>query len=392
MQAIELWSDEPEILGGTQTFIGVMVTLIVLCIFCEIDGSNFLRKIACIAWQQLREANAAYIADLKAMLDITKNIPESFRPLVTQSKTWERIATGDDKVRFTENRNKTMIVPLSFFENAQEAINSSEEKIKKYQNRKEDTFIQLFLLIVSIFVLTIDSMHIGCRIGALILNIASFCIVLFSGSMWLIKLKNLMPVHNVTKRTNLYKRYIGTTFFVILLFVFFLSLLGLSIGCFFVFFLNICMFSSFAIYVSIKWSKIQMERYNIRFVIEHSLYVILLLMVCSTVFYCICYIVNYPVLYNDIRLQSYFIRWQTNIELITNIKYAQTIFACTLSMCGLFVPIVIDYSVSSHYAKSAKKQIVNYFNDAKKNAEKLQNEYVKIITSIFNNQNSASND
>lgn len=386
MEAIELLVDEPEVLRDTQTFIGVMVTLIVLCIFCEKDGSNFLRKIASIAWQQLRESNTAYIADLKESLDLTKDIPETLRPLVTQSKTWASIAKGNDKVNFKDNRTKTITVTLSFFENAQKAIDESEEKIKKYQGRKEDSLIQLFLLMMSIFVLAIDSMHIGCCLGALILNIASFCIILFSGCLWFIKLKDITPVHDVTKETNSYKRYICTAIFTISLFVVFLALLGLYKGMFFVLFLIIGLFFSLAIYISKKWSKIQPERYNIRFIIKHSLYVIALLVICSTIFY---FTVNSSVLYNEISLPSYFIRWQTNIELITNIKYAQTIFACVLSSCGLFIPIVIDYYVSSRYSKSAKNKIDSYFKDAKNNAEVLQKEYVKIITSILSNQKSS---
>ena len=53
---MELFVDKPEILGDTQTFIGVLLTLIVLCLFN--DKTNFLLSL-------IRNITADFTINLK---------------------------------------------------------------------------------------------------------------------------------------------------------------------------------------------------------------------------------------------------------------------------------------------------------------------------------------
>lgn len=127
---MNFFSDNPELLGNTQTLLGVLVTLIVLCLFN--NESNFLLKL-------IRNMVADFAKNLQEkMNDIWEDIREQkskydaqLGTIVTNRKYWVGQAkkAGDDLYnRILLNNKQEQDILSGILDNLNEPLKSSTRR------------------------------------------------------------------------------------------------------------------------------------------------------------------------------------------------------------------------------------------------------------------------
>lgn len=380
---MNLFAESAELLGGTQTFVGVMIALIVLCIFHDKSDSNFLRRITESLYSGLTESNSSYINKLKESLKKPTDIAGDKTGILKDPLGWIKLAQGENSAALLDNVNKSSMLPVKFFNKAQEKIENCKVSITEQNERVEDAYIQTYLLVVSLFVFSLDAMHVSKEVGAFVLLFSSLLMTMFSIGMWVIYFFKIDPSagkESVRRNGIARMSFVCTT----LLLVWTVTsgiigccrpILGIVIST--IFLSIVC--GGFVCY---NWKRMLVERYNTRFVINHAFYSIIAIIVC-TLLLRQCMTSSCLVGICDGYFDSFYSNWYTNVSLILDIKYARIIFAAVLSFFGFFCPITLGLISTKIQSWSVKRQVKKVFEESQQEAKEIQNEYIEIVKKIF---------
>lgn len=380
---MDLFAENAELLGGTQTFVGVMVALIVLCIFHDKSDSNFLRRITENLYSGLTESNSRYINKLRESLKKPTDISGDKTGILKDPLGWIKLAQGENSAALLDNVNKSSMLPVKFFKKAQEKIENCKVSITEQNERVEDAYIQTYLLVVSLFVFSLDAMHVGKEIGAFVLLSSSLLMTMFSIGMWGIYFFKIVPSAGKEdeRRNGIASKLFACTT-LLLVWIISSGIIGYCKSFWGIVFLTIFLSAVCGGFVCYNWKRMLVERYNTRFVINHAFYSIIAIIVCtlllrqsmtSSCLVGIC----------DGYFDSFCSNWYSNVSQILNIQYARIIFAAVLSFFGFFCPITLGLISTKIQSWSIKRQIQKVFEESQQEAKEIQTEYMEIVKKIF---------
>ncbi len=140
------------IFDSAQTYIGVLATFLVLCLFNN-DNGNFLYSIFVKIGESIIKILTDYILELKHEINsIYENKKER---KIERTSELQLKANIDDKKKLLENRNAARIQENKFFMEAIVIMNRFDPK-KEIAQKEELTYIALFSLIVIIVSMLVD--------------------------------------------------------------------------------------------------------------------------------------------------------------------------------------------------------------------------------------------
>lgn len=202
---MEFFSDKPELLGNTQTLLGVLVTLIVLCLFN--DESNFLLKL-------IRNMTADYaknlqekMADIRIQIQKQKeDMEKEIGGIVSNRTFWVRLAKakGDDLYeRILNNNKEEQNVLGGMLDNLSEPLSKFGKTDGDLQLKRENVFVSLFFLILLLGVMMIDACCISNAVGSLFFRyLLLFLLIIHSrfgfASIWIKMTKKIIKVILIT--------------------------------------------------------------------------------------------------------------------------------------------------------------------------------------------------
>lgn len=223
---MDIFASHPELLDDTQTFIGVLLTFVVLCLFS--DKTNFLLVL-------ISNITADFSVNLKKRVskideDIKKEGKEKnikfWMGLAKEKKLQDEINDLNKNIRneldirnsildYLIPETKTNDYLLSLYRKSM----PPEAKICDYlsllySRKKEQGFIFLYFLILLLFVMTLDACCINEKFGGVFL--AMECIVSTSFSLKLWHRWFFFPEENKedNKKNNCYEHHISPIKFI----------------------------------------------------------------------------------------------------------------------------------------------------------------------------------
>lgn len=196
--------------GNSQTFIGVLITLIVLCLFN--DKSNFILGMISI----LNKDMETYLNKCLDALKESKNFPS--QPSLPKNGAysydyWIERLDERTKQKWMKIENDYKDYIFAFHNKSQSFINQYKEEINRILNRHELIFIEIHLFINSLILMAIDgccTISVGWNCFVCILTFMSVC---YSCFLWYHYIKNTeqsmteeIPEKFVEKNSCLMKR------------------------------------------------------------------------------------------------------------------------------------------------------------------------------------------
>lgn len=371
-------------LGGTQTLIGVCVTLLVLCIFSG-SKSNFIHQIFEDFWKDLTRKNVALNVKLKESLDERKGHDEKQNNFLKKESFWREIANNTNKqTSLLKNRAESKIIPQSFFQEAQEAVNSASNKMDDLLNkREEDTYIEFYLFIITLLVITLDSLHVPVSIGSVFTLTLTALSFVYTTGLWYLYYAQITPPSQPENNNRTWHRWAGSLAIIMIAFFLWIFLLAFISDMLtnYLLMLSICLFVAL-FGVKRRWKTFSIERHNKRLVVKHSFYIIVISTIVTAFFnimLCCSFITNvFPFIPAD-----FFSTWNTHASSFGNPVYTRVIFVAYVVISSIFVPIFGGYLVSRKYGNDATNQVKSLFEHYLEVSDKKQSEYISIIESIM---------
>jgi hypothetical protein len=387
MLKILFFASSPEILGDTQTIIGIFVTLIVLCLFnsykqkeASRNNNNFIHQLFDDFCYGLSKANASYISQLGEKL-AERNLPES-----DDESFWKKMAEGTNGgTELLKNRSEAKLIPQQFFQEAQGRINSAEELLEGVRSRQEDTYVELFIFVISSLVLVVDGMHISMGIGTIFVLFLSGLSLLYTTGLWIIYYTNL-PISRAIENKNNHVIRRRMEFLLILLslsslWLFSLGLVPRPWMSYFIFLLLTGI--AFTFFMWRRWGTLLTEKYNKHQVIRHLIYIILSSSLLTGLFVFVQSSDWAYTLFGG-KNQDYFQNWNTVIASIQDVRVMRILFLLYVAVWGIFTPIFGGFILSHFYAYNVKRDVRNRFIAAVEKSDKTQEEYKRIVKKIKN--------
>lgn len=340
------------LLDGAQTYIGVLATFIVLCLFNNKgneDNGNFLFSIFVKIGEGIQTFVTEYILELKYEINsIYENKEERRKERV--SELLEK-ANPVNKTRLLINRNAARMQENKFFIEAMNIKNqfNPTNEIKK---KEEFTFVALFSLIMILVIMFVDCLefiNIEIRVVYVNLLIALGCVY----SYFLYRnffIQNLANLSCEVQNENTPERFkkvdkgwmivkVFLAFICWLILISFVNQTWLS-----VLLLPFILGIGFLL-IKARWSElcIRYSRYNRIFILKHSAYILLFAGGCTLLIHLL---LSYDFLYTymeqngQIKMLS---DWNEAIALLQNkslAKYASLVF---FTLNGFFLPLLFGY-------------------------------------------------
>lgn len=384
MLNVLLISDIPVILGGAQTLIGVCVTLLVLCIFSG-SNSNFIHQIFEDFSKDLTKKNAALNVKLKTSLDERKGQDQKQNVFLKNESFWREIANNNASKQtcLLRNRVESKKIPQSFFQEAQEAVNSASNKMDTLLGREEDAYIEFYLFIVTLLVITLDSLHIPASIGSVFILTLTALSLVYTTGLWYMYYAQVTPPSQPDNNNRTWHRWVGAL--TIMMMAFFVwSFLMAFISNMLVNYLLMLGICTPVIFFGVKrrWQTFSMERHNKRLVVKHSFYIIAVSIIVTILYYilltCSFFTDTLPFVPAE-----FFSAWYTNAISFGNPVYARVIFVAYVVISAFFVPIFWGYLVSRKYGNDATDKVKLLFKHYSEESDKKQKEYASVIESIM---------
>lgn len=381
---MSIFGECPSLLGGTQTFVGVLATLIVLCLFK--GKSNFLQGIIVnLSNDLIIDIKRSITLLRQSMLvnDTDSNIQEE---IANDYDFWLSLANKEYKQKLNQNRVNADNETDLFFLKANSHINDYSNNLNEFKNKKEDKFISLFTLIIIISVQTIDCVNVNEQVGAFFLLFVTILASFYSFVLWK---KFITGANNIEKHKDLsvIKCCLITVLCIILGYFLWTFLMGWFSSHVWVYisFLGCMIFALFALSKNKILNFENSDYYNNRFVAKHSIYIVVMSVLLAIILEISC---TEGFLYDFLSGYSndYLKNWNNNMSYFSDIKIARVIFILFLVFNSFFIPLLSGYAYNVIKANRSTKQIKEEYEISLANIKENKKEYYKLITHIKNNK------
>ena len=179
------FADKPELLGNTQTLVGVLLTFIVLCLFS--NESNFLLKLICNMVADFTENLRTEICKINNEINEKKQEKEkNTDPIVANRSYWSEQSKKSPELekRFLDNNKKELEIRDGILKNLEKYIDSFKDTDKILELKKESIFVSLYYLILLLTVMTMDACCVSAEFGSLFLFIGNLVSFYFTTMLW----------------------------------------------------------------------------------------------------------------------------------------------------------------------------------------------------------------
>jgi len=386
-------------LDNAQTYIGVLATFIVLCLFNDreknkeekdTNKSNFLLSI-------LFKIGEEKLSLLKSQVkELQQDIYSVFE---NKGGASYRISELLNKVETNEVRNNLLGVLRAvrvqgnlFFKEANIVISNLEEQEKQAQKREELTYVALLSLMLIIVVMLIDCITIlpigfSCKFTFLLMLIGGFYSAVLYKKYLNQKLDNIIfdekEVLDKFLKPSKGNMVIGMS----------LTFIGWNVIALFIcskyfYVISLLCIIWFGIWkTKKKWMLLceKYDKYNRVFVLKHGIYIIIYSLVCALLLEIISYfsfIYKSNVIFN---WQFYLNNWNMNIAFLSNpilIKYTVLVF---FTLNGLILPFLFGYLKWNFLEKMAIKKLDELQDRRKEKVLEFQKEFQSIERQIETN-------
>lgn len=377
-----------SILGEVQTFIGVLATFIVLCLFK--DNTNFLNRIICEIGDELQKSLANNIAVLKREIrniyihDDANEDKSQDEGVVEDFDFWRKISTEEEIQELLINQKETALEENLFFTESTKIVKEYTKQLTLFQDRKDDMHVSLFILILIIFILTIDCLGLDFKFTipflTLIISVSSF----YTFTLW----KNYSQIqitenrHESLKLTQCLYRGIGSIIIAYILWSITLLFVNTT-------WINYITYISllFIFLNSLTNKKTQnfhnSINYNKQFISKHTIYITLICLLLSlfTYFATSCSTISEYLVTTNIDPQILY-NWTSNMNNFFTPKMIRICLVLFFVSNSFFIPIIIGYTHNRILAKQANMQINKEKELRLNNINKKKEEYSKIVNKI----------
>ena len=351
------FSEKPELLGDAQTLLGVLVTLIVLCLFN--NESNFLLKL-------IRNMVADFAKNLQEkMTDIRKQIHEQRRlnekelgAIVTNRAFWvkQAKAKGNDLYeRLLENNKEEQNVLGEILNNLNEPLANFDKTDEFLRLKRENIFVSLFFLILLLGVMMMDACCISNAVGSIFLSILTYISTYYSLSLWFRFFKDQERKENYPKHNHNVMIVLGWLFFVVLFWLFLLAYYRFGnrdVWLFsFAYFTSLVAVFSYNLMFNFRFC----VRYNNQFVIKHAFYIMLL---CAVITLLLWILRSIHCEDQECVAFSFLQNIHYNVDmLIVDSKWAKRSFVLLATCNTFFIPLLLGYYYNHKKATGATRQM-----------------------------------
>ena len=169
---MDFFVGQPEILGGTQTFVATLATLIVLCLFR--NEANFLRGImkslSLDLESEIIEKLSAFRSDLKERTN-PKVISSSLSP------------TSEEQLAIERDMERELVI-YNFFTAAKRERRRYDVIFERFDRREDPRYIAVLMFMAVMIVLTLDCMNVSQEVGSLFLYPTNYMLTISSFVLW----------------------------------------------------------------------------------------------------------------------------------------------------------------------------------------------------------------
>lgn len=374
------------LLDSTQTYIGVIITLIVLCLY-ESKDNNYLRKIAGnFSLDILGDMKTKLRAIQDAINDTETKLPDN-KPKSVQETVmdnfdyWFKVATDEDKQRLSKNRRDLENVKALLAIKIANKEQDYKERQERFEERKGDRLMALYILIIAMSVMIIDCFFPPSRYAAFSLLSLSIIILFYSTVIWKRFYKGLeqreeakAPSHSFAR--GFIRLILDFAPFLILLWVFSTSAMHCLVWPAYIFVLWLVCFTHF------HWgalSYVDIDNYNNRLIAFHALYHLCLSFCYGLILWGAIQLIT-PVY----TISSYGI-FSENVASLVNVEAISCkAFALIIGLDAFFVPILLCFFFYRNVAHTIVNEIENDYKASQKDINTLKQEYTRIVQDIQN--------
>lgn len=358
------------ILVTAQTYIGVLATFLVLCLFNS-RSNNFLLATIIEMGYDILKVLREYASNLKSEI---RSVYEN-----KDDKTNDRVGVLIEKAirinkdlykKLIRNRNTARFLENKFFNEAMSAIDSYDPKA--IRKKPELTYVALLTLAFIIVVMMVDVVELfSVEIRSLFINL-----LIGIGCVYSYFLYRNFFVLNYNVKANNRSRFENPNWILMVIGVFSSFLLWLFVCSLMNDPVFACLCYPFVLAVGLRIVKSKwiaecdkFHRYNRTFVLKHCFYIVLFVLLCTTL---IKVMVSYSWLYElgvAVGFEGKLHDWNNAISLMMNAcvaKYAALVF---FTLNTFIIPLLIGYL----YLKIQEKRIVSQIDSAyNKYKDKIQ--------------------
>ena len=382
---MEFFANTPELLGNTQTFFGILLTFIVLCLFN--NESNFLLKLIC-------NMVADFTTNLKDKIeDINKEIKaeedkcySEMGEIANNRSYW----INQSKSRLPELHKKLIDNNKKELEIKNRILSDVGPEIERYKNsdellklKKEHKFVSLYFLILMLVVITLDASCVSCEVGCIFLMLESVVTFYFSSCLWyryiVEKDENNCVYH---EHKHIFRKVVWGLLITIVVWMATMCITVYRVWLLWVLSIVAILVTVFLFSYWLMHNFRYTVRYNNQFIIKHALYIVF---VCMAMTCFLSFIKGIQIDDNDAIWSLPLINFQENLHEIAQSIYGVRIaFVLLCSANTFFIPLVLGYLYNHNKAmrikqimESSKKDIITKL---KQNNEKYQNILKEIQT------------
>lgn len=379
---MEFFSDKPELLGNTQTLLGVLVTLIVLCLFN--DESNFLLKL-------IRNMTADYaknlqekMADIRIQIQKQKeDMEKEIGGIVSNRTFWVRLAKakGDDLYeRILNNNKEEQNVLGGMLDNLSEPLSKFGKTDGDLQLKRENVFVSLFFLILLLGVMMIDACCISNAVGSLFLSILTFISAYYTLSLWFRFYMDQDDKEDYKGHTHNVIIVVGGMVLTVGLWLLTMALYRFDNREIWVFSFAYFVCMTIAISYKLMFNFRYCVRYNNQFVIKHAFYFMFL---CAVITLLLWGIRNVEFNEQQCATVNYMQTIQYNIDmLVKDSKWTMRAFVLLATCNTFFIPLLVGYYYNYKKATGATHQMEINKQSILAKLKKNISEYQEILKEI----------
>lgn len=170
---MDFFASQPEILGGTQTFVATLATLIVLCLFR--NEANFLhgimRSLSLDLEGEITEKLSSFRSNLKEKTN-SRTLSSTLSP------------TPEEQLVIEQDMERELVI-YNFFTAAKRERRRYDVIFERFDKREDPRYIAVLLFMVVMVVLTLDCMNVSQEVGSLFLYSANYLLTLSSFVLWM---------------------------------------------------------------------------------------------------------------------------------------------------------------------------------------------------------------
>lgn len=379
---MNIFSKTPELLGDSQTIIGVFITLIVLCLFS--NESNFLLKLICNMVADFTKNLQEKISEIRDEIKSQKSKNDKqLGDIVMNRKYWVKQAKQKDKSlyeRIIQNNKEEQDILSGILNNLNEPLTNFDHTNEYLKLKRENVFVSLFFLILLLSVMVMDACCISNEVGSIFLSLLTFITSYFTIMLWYRFSVDQKEGTEYSNHSHILRDVVGGT--VSTIFIWILLLGGFRFNnttvWFFSFFFFVIMVAGFSYHLMHNFR--YCVRYNNQFVIKHSFYIMFVCALITLILYGLC---NVDCSDGDCLLYSSIQNIQFNIgNLISDSNWTKRSFVFLAALNTFFIPLLVGYYYNHKKAVNATKQM-------EKNKKEIMNllkdnisEYQEILKDI----------